>query len=251
MLLAPIYRTLQCGAWAWPLFHGKETTDERINILIIKSPTEGDVTLDGKRRKLNPIPNVRDECEHLGRYFRPGMRLGKIEIGKVKVIPTAGDGRSVATQVRDTLEQEGQWHVVHYAGHSWYDHEERVGYVFFPGSGKSVEPVNLGLLSAWLRKAKTRFVFLSSCHSSETGFVFDMANHRIPSIVGFRWAVEDKMAFEYTELFYKELFESEKPILERAFLETRKKIHAKYENNPIWTSPVLVVQSTAQEAKGG
>ncbi len=254
MLHAPIYRTVgEFGGWGNPLFHDQETREGPLNILIIESPTEGDAEIKDKETKavvrtlkLGELKNVKAECGFLKNYRDSAEYSGRIRIGKVEVIPRSGDHRPFVDQVRDTLEQGNRaWHIVHYAGHSYFDSFTNEGYVFFPRvrDGEPViEVVDLDLLSAWLRPAKPNLVFLSSCHSSEAGFVFALAKKQIPATVGFRWDVEDDMAAEYTRVFYRELFGGKPQSLEYVFLKARQNIHKQYEDNPIWAAPVLVMQ---------
>jgi CHAT domain-containing protein len=132
--------------------------------------------------------------------------------------------------------------MVHYAGHSYFDPSTKEGSVFFPGAGRRIDIVRADKFSAWLRSADVRFIFLSSCHSSEAGFVFEMARTQIPAIVGFRWDIEDDKAVEYTKMFYRALFGGDDRCLEHAFLKARKGIYENNQLNPIWAAPVLVIQ---------
>jgi hypothetical protein len=246
MLHAPIYRTIRdCPGFQYPLFHEEdiEMAGRPINVLIIEAPTEGIIKLEGFEKELCMLENVAKECDFLKDYFRRIQDSGRAKIGIVKRIPENDSRTPLKEQLRKTLEKEDQcWHIVHYAGHSFFEHRTQSGYVFFPGPGNTIEDVKVDLLSIWLRKANTRFVFLSSCHSSEAGFVFAMARQHIPAIVGFRWDVDDNMAFNYTQTFYQELMEGQKQSLEYAFLKARKSIYSRHESNPIWAAPVLVMQ---------
>ncbi len=245
MLHAPIYRTIQTrAACRHPLFH-KEDTEMRgrpVNVLIIESLTDGTVTLDGSEIHLCELEMVTEECVFLFDYLCQLRSEGRAPLGEIELIRGTTQRESMQERVRKTLEGGQSWHVVHYAGHSYFDQRTQSGHVFFPGPGGTIKKVRLDLLSNWLRKANTRFTFLSSCHSSEVGFVFAMASQYIPAIVGFRWDIEDDMAFKYTQEFYKELLTAENPSLEYASLNARKAIYARHENNPIWAAPVLVIQ---------
>jgi hypothetical protein len=84
-------------------------------------------------------------------------------------------------------------------------------------------------------------VYLSSCHSSEENFVFELAKQGIPAVIGFRWDLEDKLAQKYTACFYRQLFQHRLK-LEQAFLETRKEMHYQHIDNRIWASPMLIMQ---------
>jgi CheY-like chemotaxis protein len=262
MLHAPIYRTVgKYGGWKYPLFHDRETRKGPLNILIIESPVEGEVEIKEKktgsivtRLKLERLENVRAECGFLKNYPYSPEYPGGVRIGKIEVIPKPEDHRPVIDQVRETLEHANRvWHIVHYAGHSYFDPSTNEGYVFFPGgkdeTGRpTIKEVDLELLSVWLRMAEARLVFLSSCHSSEKGFVFALARKQIPATVGFRWDIEDHMAAEYTRVFYRELFGGEARSLEDAFLKARQNIYGEHREDLIWATPVLVVQLYSEQA---
>ena len=60
--------------------------------------------------------------------------------------------------------------------------------------------------------------------------------------MGFLWNVSDPKAREFAESFYDKLLAGKERSLEYACLAAKQEMHAKYENNPIWASPVLVMQ---------
>ena len=252
MLHAPIYRTIQeSGAWGRPLFHDEDQTKGPLNILIIESPTEG--VVDMRKRGtgitveqfyLKRLPNMKAECQFLKDYLESPDSSGHVKIGQVKLIPNPEDPRPFVDQVQETLEHSNRiWHIVHYAGHSYFDPDTMRGYVFFPGGQDAKEEsrikvVDLELLSVWLRTAQSNLVFLSSCYKSrEAAFAF--AKQGVPAIIGFQWDVEDDMAAEFTRVFYRILFGGEKQSLEYVFLKTRQNIYDYREINPIWAAPFL------------
>jgi hypothetical protein len=247
MLHAPIYRTVKPGGFSYPLFHkdDREMRNKPVNILIIEAPTAGKVEIGELNivKKMDRLTNVRKECEFLKEYFLPRQRRGSAWIGDVVKIPISGDERPFSRQVQETLEDRNHiWHIVHYAGHSFYDRATGTGYLFFPARGRKIEKVGLVDFGGWCEKA--RFVFLSSCHSSDAGFVFALAKNNVPAIVGFRWDIDDDRAYEYTKTFYKVLFEGQEHSLEYAFLKARQTMHndARNRQNPIWAAPILVSQ---------
>ena len=240
MLHSPIYRTVRKypGLRA-PLFQESRTRQEPINCLIIEADTHGKVEINHNSVNLEELKNLKGECNFLEGHLREnrkGFQIGKVErIDKDKV-----GNRSFTDTVADTL-KNGTWHLVHYAGHSYYDPNQKEGFVFFPE--KFAEQTKASTLGKWLRDAENRFIYLSSCHSSEEDFVFALASHGVPAIIGFRWDIDDDKAEEYTTFFYRRLFE--KKSLEYAFLESRKYMNEKYEGNPIWAAPMLVMQLRA------
>ena len=92
------------------------------------------------------------------------------------------------------------------------------------------------------KAAKTRFIFLSSCRSAEQDFIYHLAKEGIPAVMGFLWKVDDAKAKEYADTFYSRLFGGNERSLEYACLEAKREMHARYEDNPIWASPVLLMQ---------
>ena len=246
MLHAPIYRSIRdCPGYRYPLFHQDDRAmkGRDINVLIIESPTEGIVTLNGLEKQLSRLNNVVRECDFLEEYFHRVKDAGNVHIGAIKRVSAEAPEAPMLEALRKTLGKENpHWHIVHYAGHSYFDLPTKEGFVFFPGAGDRIDIVKADKFSAWLRDADTRFIFLSSCHSSEAGFVLAMARTEIPAIVGFRWDIEDDMAVAYTEMFYRALFEGDDRCLEHAFLKARKGIYEDNPLNPIWAAPVLVIQ---------
>jgi hypothetical protein len=246
MLHAPIYRSLRaCPGYTYPLFHEDDHAmkGRDINVLIIESPAEGIVTLNGFEKLMDPLNNLVRECDFVEEYFHRVKDAGNVHIGAIKRVSAEIPEASMLQALRKAFGKDNpHWHIVHYAGHSYFDPATKEGFVFFPGAGDRIDIVKADEFSAWLRSADTRFIFLSSCHSSEAGFVLTMAKKGIPAIVGFRWDIEDDMAVAYTGMFYRELFEGDDRCLERAFLKARKGIYEDNPLNPIWAAPVLVIQ---------
>jgi len=247
MLSAPIYRRLDIpGEVYLPLFQKEKPEQEKINCLIIQADVEGYLPglkdEQGLDLELVKLLNIEEECEWLQNYLlthQAEFNLGKI----VKVTEPPGE-LSFSEHVRNLLETE-YWHLVHYAGHSFYDDKHGEGYVFFPTKEPAierVEKVEIEEFSCWLRRAKNRFIYLSSCRSSKEDFVLEIASKRIPAVIGYRWDIDDDKAAEHAKFFYKHLFEGKRS-LEYAFLETRKIMHRDNRENRVWASPMLIMQS--------
>ncbi len=253
MLHAPIYRTAkEFPGLRAPLFQDEETRERPMNCLIIEASTTGSVRINHEKVNLEALGNLEGECNFLEdnlKKYQTGnqgkLRVGRIErINKQKVEESnkeRGENKSFAETLRDLLRSD-TWHLVHYAGHSYYDSDHDRGFVFFPE--KFPKEMDIEEFSKWLRDAKNRFVYLSSCRSSEEDFVFALASQDIPAIVGFRWDIEDKLAEEYTTFFYDHLLGGNKS-LEYAFLESRKRMHEAHKKNKIWAAPMLVMQLKA------
>lgn len=137
--------------------------------------------------------------------------------------------------VSDTL--NGNWHMVHYAGHSYYHSEWKTGYFILPGNFA----VPAREFCSKLKYSKTQFLFLCSCQSSREDIVFEVVKRAVPSVIGFRWDLPDKLAAAYATKFYEYLVKGQKT-LDLAFLGAQKEMYKEHANNPIWAAPMLVMQ---------
>jgi hypothetical protein len=251
MLKASIYRRLrnERPTDMYPLFQGSPRSNysRQINCLIIQADVEGSAPAvrgaDGRPLSLPALPHVREEAEMLEKYLedlkklRPDLCIG--EVCRIRLDKLAPD-QNFRDYVERTLNIPDQpWHLVHYAGHCHYDDEAGKGYLFFPGSA-FIEEVDLSTFSSWL--CRSQFVFLSACNTSEEQVVFELANNHVPAALGFRWEIEDDLAFEYTRAFYEELFKTKS--LEYAFLRTRNRMRkvAAWSKKRFWAAPLLILQ---------
>lgn len=231
MLKSPIYRQLMTRS-ALPYYEPPLFKDHRrANCLIIKSDMEvGRNYVEKIGRELDPLDKIHDEANELRNFLK-----GKPWTGEVEILPENG-GCCSSAMVEEWLTQKGPWHIVHYAGHSFCNGK---GYLVFSGVNQP-ETTDSQTFSAWLRAAKTRFLYLSSCHSSGAEFLYEIADYGIPSALGFRWEVNDNSASAHTRIFYEKL--SECRCLDHAFLHTRRAMHDEYANEVTWAAPVLVMQ---------
>ena len=240
MLHAPIYHTVPVNSRAAPLFKDKRERKEPINCLIIAANAHGRVDDHFEWGELDLLESADVEADNILDYLKKNKT--EFNIGKIRRIPnserTVSLGKTFADQITEALEEEGPWHLVHFAGHSKCVKGE--GYIFYPRENSAIAE-DIDNFSRLLMKAKTRFIYLSSCESSQADFIFDLARKGIPSIVGFRWKIDDDKAAEYAQIFYENLFEKKKP-LEYAFLETRKEMYRNYKDNQIWAAAMLIIQ---------
>lgn len=243
MLRGPVVRCPSVGGSGIPLFTNSQSRQEIVNVLIIESNAAGVAYLrPGLTPTFTPLGHISAEAEELENDLLRNQE--SLRIGRIRRIKHAEEQRSFAQTVEHVLTTEGPWHIVHYAGHSIFDEksEKGRGYVFFPAQGTDVQGVSVGVFSSWLRDAHTRFVYLSSCQSSEAGFIFEIARAGIPAILGFRWEVEDDGAAAHSKIFYKHLLGARRQ-LEHAFFKTRCELHQADEQNPTWASPMLIVHA--------
>lgn len=246
MLHAPIFRRLDVSRledkddeesqYRYPLFY-KQARAEALNCLIIEADTSGIVSIEQKhgqvRENLKHLTHLGEESEGLQKFLQKRHKVLRLSKDRLP------ENLSFKDWVANILEEQGPWHLVHYAGHSLYT-EDKTGYVFFPGENYA-EPMNIADFSKLLRLAQARFLYLSSCQSSEDDFVFQLANRGIPAILGFRWEIDDDKAEKYALKFYEYLFKYRS--LEQAFLEARTYAYRKYKKNRIWASPLLILQT--------
>lgn len=244
MLEAPVTRRLHLDR---PISVRGGIKGPPINCLILES------SVDGCAREDFPpfgcLDNVPEEAEWLEGFLKHEKEVKPtVEIGKVLRITetTVPEGKSFCVHVQETLAQEGPWHLVHYAGHSYYEKRENKGYVIFPGppSGKlSPEAIDMEVFGEWLRENRTDIVYMSSCHSSDSSIVFELARNYVPAIVGFRWDIEDRRAAEHARAFYTNLLTGSRSMrIEYAFLKARKETYRKWRKDKTWAAPMLIRQ---------
>lgn len=242
MLKAPIYRSLlledPLALYEKPLFSQTEGSDDQsIRCLIIESNVSG--YIENIEKELEVLTNIHNEADFIEKFLSDHRSELNIESDGIRRIPGKRGEICTRESVQELLTRNGPWDLVHYAGHSFFDSDNEMGFVFFPGD-KEIGTVDIGTFSAWLRMAKTRFIYLSSCHSSEEEFVFELVKNRVPSVLGFRWDIDDLLAEKHTERFYNHLRKNRS--LEHAFLNTRKDMHNDYIKEIIWAAPVLIMQ---------
>jgi hypothetical protein len=233
MLKAPICRHVDFGdPELWPLFEDPERDEltQKINCLIIEANAHGWIKeFDISLKELKKISTEARDLKKKFYRFKEAYRIGRIEW-------LAGQD-CTKERVKEVLTCGEQWHLVHYAGHSL--HRDK-GYVFFLKDGKP-DPVDIRYFSLWLRLAQTRLIYLSGCQSCKISFVRELAQNGVPSAIGFRWKIDDKMAAGHADIFYDNLFKERS--LENAFLKTRQKVWETNEDHQIWAAPVLMMQA--------
>jgi hypothetical protein len=77
----------------------------------------------------------------------------------------------------------------------------------------------------------------------------NLVEQLVPGVLGFRWPVADRQAYEYARCFYDLLFNDgmSRKFIEYAFLKAKRKLYDKDENDPTWAAPVLVMQVDSPE----
>lgn len=244
MLFSPIFRTVYehrrdlCNE---VLFVDNIEERRPVSCLIIAANAYGKVSdpeINGGQQILfEPLREVILEAEKLYDFLQDNQR--EFGIKKVEIVPKRQD-LDFDTQIKECLENN-QWDLIHYAGHSYFDKQTKKGYLFYPHR-EGPKPIESDLFSHTLRfRTKTQLIYLSSCESSGSDFVLCLARQLIPSIIGFRWEIDDKQAAKHAELFYRKLFEDKKA-LPYAFLETRQAMFEEDKDNKIWAAGMLIIQ---------
>jgi CheY-like chemotaxis protein len=227
------------------LFQDERTKEHPINVLIIQANVTHKVIVKSENLSLtlDRLDRLEEEVTAVTELLTKLKGKQQSIIGEVRVIDedAVPAGNSFKKLVEEVL-KEGPWHIVHYAGHAYYDFEHKIGYLFFPDGDGGLKPIRIDEFAWLLRKADTRFVFLSSCEGAQQDFVYHLAKERIPAIMGFLWNVGDARAGEYAKAFYQHLFGEKERALEYACLEAKKEMHHLHVDEPIWASPVLVMQ---------
>lgn len=212
-----------------------------INILIIGSNTAGPVKLDKTNAEisLDNLANVNKECTELGSYLKK-LKKGGINLGEILVIPSTPEELVGRKTIQQALESQ-LWHIVHYAGHSHYDNDSGQAYIFLKDEDGYVDPLKIEEFAGFLRK--TKLLVLSSCTSAHQGFVFELAKHQVPAVLGYRTEIKDEYALRFTRDFYRILFDLKS--VERAFYQARKNLYDDEKTRRAWTNPVLVLEGLA------
>jgi CheY-like chemotaxis protein len=238
MLSSPVYRRLSVSGEYHPIFKCPGSKRHPVNCLIIESDFWGTAGTADIRNKFDKLENIAWEALWLHDFLEDNRKA--FNIGEIKWVRNTPENGCFTDHLRELFCPGRTWELVHYAGHSYYDGISGKGYLLFPPNDDP-EVVRLQEFSKWLRDCKNQLVFLSSCHSSEEDFVFELAQNGIPSIIGFRWNIDDEKAVEYVKTFYTHLFRKGLT-LEYAFLETRRDMHDKFPKNRIWAAPMLIIQ---------
>jgi hypothetical protein len=245
MLAAPVYRSIRVDSQLSGRALGRADETRPLNCLIVLADANGKVTYpsrDGPSRKLlyESLPEARKECEALFAFFEEtraaGGNIGKVVFAGKQGPLTLRDLRSLL--MTDCADDGRAWDLIHYAGHT--DFIEDRAYVILPGEASgTAEAAELKHLAPLL--GNSRFVYLSSCYSASADFVFRLAGHGVPGILGFRTRIEDALAIQHATRFYSEFFETQS--FENAFLRTRRHFYAKELQSRVWARASLILQN--------
>jgi hypothetical protein len=238
MFHSPVVRHVSKCRAGLTLFQKEERRG--LNILIIGSDITGwtDLGSSGREPKyLDKLPNVALECDELKQHMKE-LKNEERNLGEIRVIPSSSTEKISTEEVKRVL-NENRWDIVHYAGHSYLDEETGCAYVFFMNKDNKVDPVKIEEFAGYLRN--TRLLVLSSCTSSHERFVFELAKHQVPAVLGFRTSIDDDLARQFSIDFYRRLFDMKS--VDGAFFMARKQLYKDNVTDRAWTNPVLVLES--------
>ena len=212
-----------------------------INCLLISADTSGRV--DRLQRDFPRIRRTKEECSRIREDLEQARQ--SLNVGIIKVL-SSDDPNEENTPCWDNVQRvlrAETWHLVHYAGHSYYDERRKFGCILLPERlSQTPEPIDACSFASAFGETP-QFVYLNSCESSADEFVFELASIGIPAVAGFRWGVTEDSAFEYAMSFYRHLFTQRS--LEVAFWQARKETHLRsaQDHNLIWAAAMLIIQS--------
>lgn len=238
----PIYRQVLSGPTALrkvqpfrQFLRNLVITGQEIRILLIAS------NVDPK------VDAVDKEVVLLEEFFRKALP----QCGLSPVIDIIDSSKSSLTTVKDALTR-CSYHIVHYAGHGTFniDVPERSSLYFRTPNG--IEPLPASTLKSLMQNSQTYLFFLSACFGAKTaehvghgdfyGIMDSILQADIPSVVGYRWVVDDPAAMPFAVFFYEELFSTFS--LQDAMYKARFKIMSERgRDDSTWASPLLVVQT--------
>lgn len=138
----------------------------------------------------------------------------------------------------------GPWHVLHYVGHSGFDHEADEGYLSLVGEQGQAERLSADQLGTLLADhGSLRLVLLNSDQGGRmgqdmfAGIATTLVRRGIPAVIGMQYEISDAAALEFALTFYEMLAEN-LPI-ETALAETRKAISLAIDESVAWGTPVF------------
>jgi len=237
MLRAPMIRSLSDGsdAPAAPIMQQGELRPH--NCLILLSSASGICNIKDaagatiETVQYRTLNEAKTECDEIESLLNKARDSGKA-IGEVEV---AGRNNPLTTAAMKSKLAERTWDVVHYIGHTDYLSDR--GYFIVSGL-EGAEALGIEEVAPHLQD--TRFVYFSSCEGTKLAFVRRLAQHGVPTVLGFRVKVHDQRALEHAICFYEYLLD--RYSIEQAFHRTRLHFHQRYPQERLWACSSLIMQ---------
>lgn len=149
-------------------------------------------------------------------------------------------------RLRQTL-QEGNYHILHFVGHSEYRDGE--GVLFLEDDGGKMAQVSTSQFVNLLGdQATLRLVVLNSCEAARSdamdpfaGLATSIVALGIPAVVAMQFEITDKAAITFAEELYHSLIARQDPI-DAAVAEARKAVFTEV-SEVEWATPVLFLRN--------
>lgn len=134
--------------------------------------------------------------------------------------------------------------VVHYIGHGAYDVQQRVGTLLLEDEQGNSAPFDAPFVARLLRRYGVSLVVLNACETAQgawAGLAPALVRAEIPAVVAMQWAVEDRAAIRFTQLFYRAL--ARRKTIDECVAEGRVASEAVHADPNDWAAPVLFLRS--------
>lgn len=147
-----------------------------------------------------------------------------------------------------TLEN-GPWHLIHFVGHGrTVPNRETSG----PGMrgelllcSRDLTTIDFEDIARRIEKQDTRMLFLSACQTAQGAFLSAAAHWMLPTVIGYRWPIQDSRAKAFAKAFYEGLLNTRQPTglsIERSFVAARANAYRNSATDCTWASPALLHQ---------
>ncbi|CAB3770088.1 CHAT domain-containing protein [Paraburkholderia humisilvae] len=190
--------------------------------------------------EFSKLENVDRELDTLTHYMTPeGKR-------RVQALTVIGDenpplsGLALRDRLRDTI-VEGEFDVVHFAGHSMNTGAHGGTYLILPGAPGEALAVKMASVARWLSEGGCHLMVLSSCEGASAVTAMETMKGGIGAVVGFRWNVDDDLCAEYFARFYRSYFWHGCTISE-SFRDACDEAVSTVDLMPTWASAVAVLK---------
>jgi len=239
MLKAPIVRQYTIAGNNRPLFSDNASRRGKANCLVVNAnPAPAEFLLAGSRVRCLPLPEIRAEASGVLATLQKASREQQ-GIGKVEPLDLSRGDADPVGKLLNVLERE-TWDLVHFAGHSLISEAGEPNLVLDPEIGAVLDFERLVK-----HLQRNRFLFVSSCKSSNPSFITKAIDSVIPAVLGYRWPITDQQASTFACSFYQSLFTLGKPAfqsIDYAFLAARCATHRSKPSDNAWASPMLLTQ---------
>jgi CheY-like chemotaxis protein len=221
--------------------------DRRLRMLFINASFDGSATVQHEvtgediEVGVGRLDNTAAELKVV-RYF------STVDGGEVLEPPTVlgGSANRICAQTLhdqfETLVTEGNFDLVHFAGHSVTVDGGGGTFLILPGRGGRGIGISVREIAEWIRQGGSRLVFvLSSCSGSSLRTAIETMRAGAEAVIGFRWDVNDEACVEYFRRFYKEYLRNKRTLPE-SYCEACRRIFISKRGLPIWASAIAVVR---------